>query len=142
MSRELDVQVAQVLGWHWDNKWGCMIPPAQVAGPDEMWTDWLDNGYGEEYRKPIKAYCLSGVVYNGNFTKILLPEYSTDIVASRTMEDWVEENRLQARYAQAMVASFLYLDDPIPDTDEQFWWALLHATPEQRCLAFLSAVGG
>jgi len=68
--------------------------------------------------------------------------WSSDVSAAYRMEDWIEDNGVQARYAQAMVASFLYLDDPIPDTDEQFWWALLHATPEQRCHAFLSAVDG
>lgn len=140
MSRELDAAVAQALGWHWDNKWGCMIPPTQVAPPDEMWTDWLDDGGGEEYREPIKAYCLSGVVYNGNFTKIILPEYSADIAASRTMEDWIDEHGLQARYAMAVMSVFLE-GDRVPDHDELLWWMLLHATPEQRCLAFLKARG-
>lgn len=89
MSRKLDVRVAEAMGWHWDDDWGCLIPPEQKAKPSEMWTDWIDDGNGDKYREPIKCHSVIGIVYSGNFTKIILPEYSSDITVAWRVVEWM-----------------------------------------------------
>jgi len=141
MSREMDERVARAMGWHWDDDWGCLILPQQTAKPCEMWTDWEYDEDADAYVRRPTSGTVSGVVYNGNFTKIVLPEYSTGIAAARQMEDWIEEHGSPLRYARAMLGRVFILEpDPVPDCDEQLWWMLLHATPEQRCRAFLAAM--
>jgi len=113
MSRELDARVARAMGWKSD--------------PDHGWdvAVWIH---------PDRGVCLRDDVDG-------VPFYSTDIAAARTMEDWIEEHNLHLRYAMAMLGCVFILEpDPVPDCDEQLWWMLLHATPEQRCRAFLAAM--
>ena len=73
-----------------------------------------------------------------------LPGYSSNIMASRTMEDWIEkqEGSLWARYAQGLCSVFLQdgTGEDLPDFDESLWWMFVRATPEQRCRAFLAAM--
>lgn len=141
MSRELDATVAEVMGWHWDDDWGCLIPPEQTAKPREMWTDWQTDGI-DTWREPIKGHAVSGIVYNGNFTKVILPEYSAGIAAARTMEDWIAaQNGVWWRYAHAMDVVLLEDGGIASQNEEDYAWALLRATPEQRCRAFLKAMG-
>ncbi len=141
MSRELDVQVAEAMGWHWDDDWGCLIPPEQKAKPDEMWLDWqYDKETHESWRDPALGAAISGIVYNGNFTKIHLPEYGSDIAAARIMEDWINDHCDRLHYVEAMV-SVLRKDGVLPTSQEWVWWAIAYATPEQRCRAFLTAMG-
>jgi hypothetical protein len=75
MGKELDAMVAEkIMGWYWDDDWDCLIPPEQVAKPSEMYVRvsafvWEPNGQN----------LVNGVAYNGDLTKIILPNYSTDI---------------------------------------------------------------
>jgi len=144
MSRELDVRVAEVMGWHWDDDWGCLIPPEQKAKPDEMWTGWhRDNADDDLHRQPVPEAVVSGIVYDGNLSKIVLPEYSTDNdIAAAVMEDWIEADVvLWVRYVQGLRSVVLQNETgEVPDNDESLPGTFVRATPEQRCLAFLAAM--
>ena len=149
MSREIDVRVAEAMGWHWDDGWGCLIPPEQKASPEEMWTDWqYDGDDGSWWKEPIPGTHVNGVVYNGSSSKIILPEYRTSIAAARAMEDWIEEHGDPIRYAVAL-GGIVEQDWRETDTIDMMPWAdfmrgrdwrLAHATPGQRCRAFLAAM--
>lgn len=118
MSRELDVRVARAMG--------CNVDWATVDG-----------------RRVPFCYCERqwGMAPHADSRTLELEYYSTDIAAARQMEDWIEEHGFTLRYARAMLGRVFILErDPAPDCDEQLWWMLLHATPEQRCRAFLAAV--
>lgn len=137
MGRELDAKVAQAMGWVRVSSWTWNIEDGEVWrwrlwAPDEQ--DEID---GEDYRIAIPE----DKPYLSDYWCAGVPLYSADIAAARIMEDWIEEYGSRLRYALTVMAGFLYTDDPVPDTDEALWWALLHATPEQRCLAFLAAMG-
>jgi len=78
-GREMDVLVAEkVMGWRYSPGWECHIPPEQIAMPDEMWTDWQHDA-GEFWKEPIKEHHVSGIVYNGDSSKIIMPQWSTKI---------------------------------------------------------------
>ena len=79
--KELDTKMAELMGWHWDNDWDCLIPPEQKAKPSEMWTEFKFDDEGI-YREPIKGAMISGVSYNGDSSKVILPRYSRDIAAA------------------------------------------------------------
>jgi len=85
---ELDALVVEkVMGWRWDEDWGCLIPPEQTAKPSEMWTDWqkewdAETRSYEVYREPVRENLVSGIVYSGDSSKIITPRYSTDIAAA------------------------------------------------------------
>jgi len=82
MNKKLDAQVAKAMGWHWDDDWECLIPPEQKAKPSEMWTGWhRDDDEDDLHREPVPGAAIPGIVYNGNFTKVILPEHSTDDAA-------------------------------------------------------------
>lgn len=139
-DQELDVLVAKAMGWRWDDDWGCLIPPEQIAKPDEMWTDWQWHVDGGSYRVPVKKHYVSGIKYNGNLTKVVLPHYITDIAAARVMEDWLEgkgPDQIKA-YTTELCSTVGYNHHW---TNLKLLWAVAHATPEQRCLAFLKAMG-
>ena len=125
MSRELNVQVARVMGY----EQGLCRGFAGAARPHMSYVCQVC----EEMRQDN---------YLGYIEHGFVPlEYSTDIAAARAMEDWIEEHHLSLRYAMAMLGRVFILEpDPVPDCDEQLWWMLLHATPEQRCRAFLAAM--
>jgi len=78
---ELNKAVAiEVMGWRWDDDWGCLIPPEQIAKPSEMWTERkeklnADLRTYEVYRDPIPEHHIEGIVYNDNCTKVILPDY-------------------------------------------------------------------
>ena len=93
MSRELDVRVAEALGGRRDDDWGCLIPPEQKAKPDEMWPDWQTDGV-DTWREPVKGHSIEGIVYNGNFTKVIMPHYSTDIAAAWSLVEQFDHFRL------------------------------------------------
>lgn len=82
-GREMDLRVAEMMGWRWDGDWGCLIPPEQIARPSEMWTDWHAGLHSYEvYREPVKENLVSGIVYSGDSSKIIMPQWSTDIAAA------------------------------------------------------------
>ncbi len=95
---ELQVAVAtEVMGWHWDEAWDCLIPPEQKAKPDEMWTDWeLDPGGW--FREPIKGTMVSGVSYNGDSSKIILPDYPSDIAAAMRVVEKMRESDDETKF--------------------------------------------
>ncbi len=69
------------------------------------------------------------------------PNYSTDIVAACEMEEMIEQRGFNLRYAQALMAVFLF-DGLEPECDEELWWAFIDASSIQRCRAALKAVNG
>ena len=89
-NRELDAKVAELMKWHWDDAWGCLIPPEQKAKPSEMWTEWKTDAEGL-FREPIKGAMVSGLSYNGDSSKVILPHFSTDIAAALpVLEKWTD----------------------------------------------------
>jgi hypothetical protein len=67
---------------------------------------------------------------------------STSIADAREIEDEIERRGLKWKYTQALVSLSLFFPE-VPDFvhDEDLWWFLIHATPEQRSLAALKTVG-
>ena len=65
--------------------------------------------------------------------------FSKNIAAARTMEDWIEEHGLQKGYGHAM-EGVLIDDGRLSNLYEINAWHFIHATPEQRCRAFLAAM--
>jgi len=137
MSRELDERVARAMGWHWDDDWGCLIPPEQTGKPEEMWTDWIDNGYGEEHRAPIKANIVSGTVYNGNFTKIILPEFSSDIAATWQVVEWMITGKIWECYIEHQTDGW---ECSFCEPANKGGYGKAPTAPEAICLSFLAAV--
>ena len=145
MTRELNVQVAEAMGWRWDDAWGCLIPPEQTAGPDEMWTDWHYDHEGDDlHREPAPGAAISGIVYNGNFTKIILPEHSTDIAAAWPLLEIARAWKFSKRHC-----FFSALSDSVNDrvvsegTRYRLDWfsgLLLLLEPADICRAFLAAL--
>ncbi len=66
---------------------------------------------------------------------------STDIVAACEMEEMIEQRGFNLRYAQALMAVFLF-DGLEPECDEALWWAFIDASSIQRCRAALKVVNG
>jgi hypothetical protein len=113
--RELDVQVAEALGWK--------------------------SRTVSEYPFGDGTF----VVYDGPNGECMYPDgsYFSDIGATQRIEDWIADQpgALWARYVQALCS--VHLQDNTPergDTDEALWWMLIRSTPAQRCRAFLAAV--
>ena len=143
MSRELDERVAKAMGWHWDDDWGCLIPPEQKATPGEMWTGWhRDHDDDVLHREPAPGAAFNRIVYNGNFTKIILPEVSTDWAAAWQVVEWMAENRghgfflIQDWHGPVVAMSGYYKASFI----DQEHWANAASAPEAICRAFLAAM--
>jgi len=115
-GREFDALFAkQVMGWRQEYVWS-------IAGEKaHMWNE-------PEYLLPPGSDDASKV-----------PEYSTDIAATWKMEEMIEQRGLNLRYTQALMAVLLF-EGFVPEDDEALWWALIHASPYQRCCAALKAV--
>lgn len=149
MGRELDARVATALGldvvgeaWAWeswdgpgwfveDSEWvGRSLQPVWLAHcvcelyADEEPDEWTPT-------KMLGHYpgCLEVVAF-----------YCDRIEVARAMEDWIEEHNLQLQYADAM-DTVLHDQGYMPTSGEDYTWTILHATPEQRCRAFLAAMG-
>ena len=90
-----------------------------------------DPEFEELYSKALGHYtfCLNVVEF-----------YSADIATARTMEDWIEEKgpeQIKA-YTTELCAMVGYNHHW---TNLKLLWAVVHATPEHRCQAFLRAWG-
>ena len=77
-----------------------------------------------------------------------LPAYTTDIVAARLVEDEIERRGLVDAYIDALAVlidpngnDISIFDTIIEMNGRRALWALLRATPEQRCWAALRAMG-
>jgi hypothetical protein len=92
-DNELNAKMAELMGWHWDDDWGCLIPPEQFFKPSEMWTEWKfdDDDEGALYREPVKGAMVSGISYNGDSSKIILPDYQGDIAAAMQVFEWLRD---------------------------------------------------
>lgn len=91
-NRELNAKVAtDVMGWRWDDAWGCLIPPDQQTKPGDMWSKWKVDDEGVLYREPIKENIVSHLAYIGDFSKVVLPHYSTDISAALPVLEWLRQ---------------------------------------------------
>ena len=63
-------------------------------------------------------------------TQLLVPSYSTSIAAAWLVEERIKELGLEPEYSEALL--------DLTDASEHF--ELIHASPEDRCLAALKAV--
>lgn len=63
-----------------------------------------------------------------------LPHYTTEHAAARLVEDEIERRGLQQRYVDELLTFER-------EADFSAEWFLIRATPEQRCLAALRALG-
>ena len=139
MSRELDERVARARGWHWDDDWGCLIPPEQKAKPGEMWTGWHRDHDGDDlHRQPVPGAAINRIVYNGDMSKIILPEYSTDIAAAWQVVEWMITGKPWECYLTHQTDGW--------DCDFSHPGAMgvmaqtAPTAPEAICLAFLAAI--
>lgn len=127
--RRIDALVAEAMGWVWqitadDYHEG----PVRWLVPPDSPRIGLVEASGNE---PLS----DGWAYG-------LPHYTADIAAAMDAEEWLSTKRPEHLwdYARALeeiclnVTGFYYCD-------EHRWWLLAHATPLQRCLAFLKAMG-
>jgi len=153
MSRELDARVASRMGLN-------VIGEAWAYPCPEGSGYWTPDGYEhrgglESSMQPVYVDRCTCQLWEGDelapkpkvlghyFTCLqVVSFYSEDIAAARAMEDWIEANDKRSSYAQAIVAVF---KDAGLCPAEDVWplwavWALLRATPEQRCRAFLAAM--
>lgn len=124
MSREIDELVAREIGLVSD------------ANDEPLLGERINQAKpGDVIIEPCKDY---------------LP-YSTDIAAAREMENWLEQDRsLRAAYVHLLTKAAnpdakidgrrVWLPSEGESMLDLLWW-LIHATPEQRCLAFLKAMG-
>lgn len=116
-DRALDIAIAQMLGWRWVDEGGIRH------------LRWHDA-------PGFAAMEAGGEVYP---TSLLL-HYSGDAAAARLIEDEIERRGIGEAY-------IWYLAEVIGHPRHVAWssldmFALLRATPEQRCRAALRAVGG
>lgn len=123
-GRELDALVAEnVMGWTlkgaisitWDEI-SEYSKRAVANTSDEIGSPVWDNN------RRVDAWCPS-----------------TNITATWEMEEMIEQRGLNLLYAQALMAVLLF-EGFVPEDDEALWWALIHASPYQRCCAALKAV--
>lgn len=118
-SRDLDARVAErVMGWCQETSH--ITPKATV-------TSW---------RAPAGTL---PIPYLLNFFGDI-PLLSADPAAARLVEDEIERRGLWRAYTEALLLAVIDLP---PGVDTIFeGWALIRATPEQRCRAALAAVEG
>lgn len=114
----IDVLVAEAME--------CPDPPT-LDDPEYEWGERSPDGTWKGW------YCLSGWVY-------WPPHYSTDLEAARKMENWVERMgpELIRAYTEALCGEVGY---HFNWTNLKLLWNVAHATPEQRCHAFLKVCG-
>jgi hypothetical protein len=126
-KRQIDIMVAQAT-----NK---SMPPKYGPNWDGD-TQWTDNGdgtwTGESW--PSKPEFSESCYWP--------PHYSTDIAAIREVEDWIEKQGQTLQYDYGMALQSVLLESG--STIDATGWCtfhMAHATPLQRCLAFLKARG-
>ena len=138
MNEKLDIKVAEALGWEIlrVGYFGMTDGPDSETPRQLELAQWLDDVGIES----IGTYCIDGPEDWWRELSNWTP--STDIADARKMEDRIAEmvDLFRYRYAQAM-DSVLQGQGFFPLSNEEYTWAILHATPEQRCLAFLKARG-
>ena len=134
MSREMDAQIAEkVMG----------LNPCTFKGKggiSGLLTFWECECGGNSKCFPVNQEAV-------DHPHSPLDRYSTDIKAAFEVEDRIAAMGLAEKYAMIlgqsaalMEAEFLYGEGSKPQSGELFW-LVAHATPEQRCLAALKAVG-
>lgn len=69
-----------------------------------------------------------------------IPNYSTDIAAAREVEDRIQALRLHLDYA-AHLLDIIGIEAPKPIARPCVAWLCANASPRQRCLAALRAMG-
>ena len=130
MSTEMDVRVARAMGWTL-NEAG--YPVNFWMGTDGMATGYCDSPWPED----AERYGDAPMLFSGE--GVWSP--STDIAAARAMEDWIAgQGHLVIKYALAMDDVLLTDRNIDQQHGAKRTWALLRATPEQRCRAFLAAM--
>ena len=148
--RTLDVEVAMTV---FDLKWFCLRhgptgDPAKsfkcirLLTPDQSarypWVDWsIEAMTDEDGMALFRAEKFASQPQNAMYTG---PEYSTDHDAAWDMEEEVKRRRLTAEYG-AQVACMILEACHAADTRHTYY-DFIHASPELRCRAALSAVRG
>ncbi len=88
-----NTEIAKLMKWYWDDDWGCLIPPEQLGKPEDMWTKWKIDTDGNLYRSPIRNNVVSGISYNGDLSKVVLPDYSGDISLTMQAVEYMRTER-------------------------------------------------
>ena len=88
-----NTEIAKLMKWRWDDAWGCLIPPEQQAKPGDMWSKWKIDDEGVLYREPIKGNIVSHISYSGDFSKVVLPDYSGDISLAMQAVEYMRTER-------------------------------------------------
>ncbi len=129
MSKKLDAAVAEAMGW----------ALRETGFPVDFWlgVDGMATGYCDQpWPDDVVRYGDAPSMFSGK--GVWCP--SADTAASRTMEDWIAEQgpgqRLMYVGHLCQIIGYRY-----QWTNVELLWALVRATPEQRCLAFLKARG-
>lgn len=132
MSRELDREVATLLGW--------TVQP------------WIDSNSGKTFYKIVDPNGKEQRVYNSVIiydTELRawknVPQFSTNIDAAWQVESEIERRGLAVVYVAALcrvlnLATYGFgpmFESGEWDTDDM--WRFLRATPEERCRAALAA---
>ncbi len=74
-----------------------------------------------------------------NYLRSICPQYTTDIRAAYELEESVSENK-KRDYVIAIMQ--LSSDDILKTANSSWVFSLIHATPRQRCIAFILAMEG
>jgi len=113
MSDEQNIIIAKWMGWKFDARWECLVPPDH-AGPDEMFTPYKVVNDSEENwelsRKPIHENWRGWIKRSGNGRPII-PEFSTDLNAMAHALRVIQEQGLGRQYAHELMIILLGHDD-------------------------------
>jgi len=149
MTRELDAAVAEALGLGVLGE-GWAYPDPEVHG---WWHPTSHEHSGNVLHPLYLAHCVCADhalwaqpvpdKMLGHYPGCLevVPFYSEDIDPARTMEHWIAEHGRWLVYARAMDKMMLDRVGITYQDKYRYVWAMLTATPEVRCLAFLAAMG-
>lgn len=143
-GRELDAEVAvNLFGWEWlerDNEEDEGTVPRKAIFPplDCGWVRF--NFHAPHWRPALATTDVFGdwdrCCGTEDRKRIGLPRFSTDISAAMEVEGRIEAAGLEGTYAEAL--GKITAAECANGKSETF--ALIHATPEQRCRAALQAV--
>jgi len=130
MSDEQNIIIAKWMGWKFDERWGCLVPPDHT-GPDEMFTLYNviddDDDDDENWylsRKLINKNWRGGIKRTGNGRPII-PEFSTDLNAMVLALKVVKERGLDNKYAYYLLGYMLEEGGPVKPYKTSSEWYLM-----------------
>ena len=132
MSDKQNVIIAEWMGWEFDERWGCLVPPGH-AGPGEMFTPYkiVDDSEDDWHlsRKLVDENWKGGITRTGSGRPII-PEFSTDLNAMASALKVVKERRLGDDYS--MVLTILLFGEPV---NSEYSFHLIAATAAEQAEA-------